>query len=91
MERWLATGQGGAQVIRNGRIALVGALICFLVFFSSVASGAAGLGALFDDVPEMLTLFVAVFLFVAGVLMLEAAEKNGIDTPTPIDPREDLS
>ena len=91
MERWLTTGQGGAHVIRNGRIALVGALICFLVFFSSVAAGAAGFGVLFDDVPEMLTLFVAALLFVAGVLMLEAAEKRGIDTPTPLDPREDLS
>ena len=91
MERWPATGQGGAKVIRNGRIALVGALICFLVFFSSVAAGAAGLGVLFDDVPEMLTLFVAAFLFVTGVLMLETAEKRGADTSMPIDPREDLS
>ena len=88
MERWLAAGQG-AKVIRNGRIALVAALICFLVFFASVAAGAAGLGAVFDDVPEMLTLFLAVFLFVAGVLMLEAAEYRGTDTPIPIDPRED--
>ena len=76
-------------MIRNGRIALAAALICFLVFFSSVASGAAGLGALFDDVPEMLTLFVAVLLFVAGVLMLEAARNRGADTTRPIDQRED--
>ena len=82
-------GQGGAQVIRNGRIALVGALICFLVFFSSVAAGAAGFGALFDDVPEMLALFVAVLLFVAGVLMLEAADSRAINTHRPIDQRED--
>ena len=78
-------------MIRNGRIILVGALLCFLVFFSSVAAGAAGLGALFDDVPEMLALFVAVLLFVAGVLMLEAAGSSGVDTANPIDQWEDQS
>lgn len=61
---------------RTGRIVLVGALICFAVFFGSVAMGAAGLGAAFSDVGEMLTLFAAALLFVAGVLMLEAAEKR---------------
>ncbi|MDE0703985.1 MAG: hypothetical protein OXH59_09705 [Rhodospirillaceae bacterium] len=60
-------------MIRTGRIVLVGALICFLVFFASVALGAAGLGTPFSDVAEMLTLFAAALLFVAGVLMLEAA------------------
>ena len=66
-------------MIRNGRIALIGALICFLVFFGSVSIGAAGFGAVLDDVPEMLTLLVAVLLFVAGVLMLEAVENSGND------------
>lgn len=76
-------------MIRDGRIALIGALICFLVYFGNVTMGAAGFGVFFGDVAEMLALFVAVLLFVAGVLMLEAAE-NRIDDPRqPIDPRED--
>lgn len=75
-------------MIRDGRIALVGALICFLVFFGNVAVGAAGFGVAFGDVTEMLALLASVLLFVAGVLMLEAAE-NRIDDPRqPIDPRE---
>lgn len=71
---------------RQGRIVLFGALACFLVFFSSVAVGAAGLGALFDDVTEMLTLFGASLLFVAGVLMLEAAEKRSGGSRRSINP-----
>ena len=65
-------------MIRTGRIVLVGALICFLIFFTSVALGAAGLGTPFSDVVEMLILLAAALLFVTGVLMLEAAEiRNG--------------
>ena len=67
-------------MIRNGRIVLIGAFICFLVFFGSVSIGAAGFGPVLDDVPEMLTLLVAALLFVAAVLMLEAAENHGADT-----------
>ena len=70
-------------MIRNGQIVLVAALTCFLVFFASLTVGAAGLGPVFDDVTEMLTLFGASLLFVAGVLMLEAAEKgNGGSRPS---------
>ena len=67
-------------MIRTGRIVLVGALICFLIFFASVASGAAGLGTPFSDVAEMLTLLAAALLFVTGVLMLEAAQIRSSNT-----------
>ena len=76
-------------MIREGRIALAGALICFVVFFANVAAGAAGYGVFFGDVAEMLALFAAVLLFVAGVLMLEAAQRRIDDPRQPIDPRED--
>ena len=76
-------------MIRNGRVALAGALICFLVYFGNVALGAAGLGVFLADVPEMLALFVSVLLFVTGVLMLEAAESRTDDPSQPNDPRED--
>ncbi|MDE0330611.1 MAG: hypothetical protein OXL41_01970 [Nitrospinae bacterium] len=66
-------------MLRNGRIVLMCALICFLFYFGSVAVGAAGFGVVLDDVPEMLTLLVAVLLFVAAVLMLEAVENGGKD------------
>lgn len=76
-------------MIHYGRIALVGALICFLIFFGNVATGAAGFGVFFGDVSEMLALFASVLLFVASVLMLEAAE-NRIDNPRqPTHPKED--
>ena len=66
--------------MRNSSLFLIGALLCFLVFFGSVSIGAAGFGAVLDDVPEMLTLLVAVLLFVAAVIMLEAAENSSTDT-----------
>ena len=56
-----------------GRLALIGALLCFLVFFGNVALGAAGAGVFLGDVAEMLTLFAAAILFVIGVLAYEAA------------------
>jgi len=60
----------------KGRLPLIGALICFLAFFGNVTLGAAGLGAPLGDVAEMLTLFLACLLFVAGVLQREAAAKH---------------
>ena len=76
---WLEAGQGDASVIRNGRIVLIGALICFLIFFGNVASGAAGLDTVLGDVAEMLTLLAASLLFVTGVLMLEVADNRNTD------------
>ena len=64
----------------TGRPALLGALACFVVFFGNVSMGAAGLGAPLGDVAEMLTLFAAAVLFVAGVLVREARER---DDPQP--------
>ncbi len=70
-------------MLRHGRTVLAGALICFLAFFGNVALGAAGRGAPLGDIAEMLTLFAASLLFVAGVLIreAEAAARNGSDEP----------
>ncbi len=57
-----------------GGPALFGALLCFLAFFGNVALGAAWHEAVLGDLAEMLTLFAAAILFVAGVLAREAAE-----------------
>lgn len=68
---------------RHGRPALLAALILFAVFFANVVVGAAGGGAPLNDVAEMLTLFAATILFVAGVLKREAETggPNGPDVP----------
>lgn len=62
------TGRGG--------IPLIGALLLFLLFFGNVSAGAAGLGAPLGDVAEMIMLFASAILFVAGVLLREAAAGN---------------
>ncbi len=67
-------------MLRNGRVYLLASLLCFFIFSASVAIGAAGFGAVLDDVPEMLTLLVAVLLFVAAILILEAADNRSNDT-----------
>lgn len=61
----------------RGTAALVAALIVFVGFFGNVAAGAAGVGIYLGDVAEMLTLLVSAVLFVIGVLMREAAARNG--------------
>jgi len=63
----------------RGGPALAAALILFIVFFGNVALGAAGVGVLFGDVAEMLTLFAACALFVAGVLAREATDPRRRD------------
>ena len=65
-------------MLARGRPALIAALACFLVFFANVAVGAAGRPVFLGDVLEMLVLFAAVLLFVAGVLVREAQ-----DGPSP--------
>ncbi|WP_018700371.1 hypothetical protein [Amorphus coralli] len=62
-------------MLRNGGAALIGALICFVVYFANVAIAASGTVPFLGDVPEALMLFAASCLFVAGVLGREAAEK----------------
>lgn len=63
----------------------------FLLFFSNVIAGAAGLGVFLSDVGEMLTLFAACVCFVIALLAYERAatdtqsqseneETNGGDT-----------
>lgn len=45
--------------------------LIFLVFFSNVVAGAAGLGVFLSDVWEMLTLFAACICFVVAMLAHE--------------------
>ena len=55
---------------------LIGALICFVVYFGNVILGSVGAGAPLGDVAEMLVLFVSSMLFVAGILGREAAKER---------------
>ncbi len=48
----------------------------FLLFFSNVIAGAAGLGVFLSDVGEMLTLFAACVCFVIAFLAYERAAKD---------------
>lgn len=61
---------------RNGGPPLLAALVCFVVFFTNVAMGAAGMGIFLGDVAEMLVLFAASIFFVIGVLAREAATRS---------------
>ena len=56
----------------NGNLALMCALALFVLFFTNVAMGAAGMGVFLGDVAEMLTLFASALFFVVGVLAREA-------------------
>lgn len=64
-------------MMAKGRPALFGAMACFSVFLANVVTGAMGAPVFLGDVSEMLTLFAAVLLFVAGVLAREAQEPSG--------------
>lgn len=59
-------------MLRFDRLALFGALILFVLFFTNVSMGAAGRGVFLDDVAEMIVLFGSSILFVIGVLIREA-------------------
>lgn len=63
----------------NGNLALLCALALFVLFFTNVATGAAGLGVFLADKAEMLTLFAAVVFFVVGILAREAAARARAD------------
>lgn len=80
-----------AAMIGTGTPALLGALVCFVVFFANVALGAAGLQVLLGDVAEMLTLFASAILFVVGVLAREAAESGLHEQQGPQDNQQDIS
>lgn len=66
-------------MIRSGRIVPFDALICFFVFFGSVAVGAAGFDRMFSDASEMPTPFVVVLLLVVlptiSTMLLSEANK----------------
>lgn len=64
-------------MLARGRPALIGATAFFAVFFANIATGAAGRAVFLSDVLEMLTLFAAVLLFTAGVLIREAQDPPG--------------
>lgn len=49
--------------------------IIFLVYFSNVVAGAAGVGVFLSDVWEMLTLFIACICFVVAMLAHERSAK----------------
>jgi len=51
---------------RFATLALVGSLICFGIFFTNVAFGAAKKGVFLGDVPEMLMLFASTVLLPDG-------------------------
>lgn len=63
----------------TGTVALLGALICFAIFFANVAMGAAGMGVFMGDLTSMLMLFAASILFVVGILNreMEAVARRG--------------
>jgi len=61
---------------RMGTLCLTAALVIFLIFFGNVAMSAAGMGGFLTDITEMLTLFAAATVFVAGVL----ARENDLNT-----------
>ena len=57
---------------KTGRIALIGAGLLFLIFFSNVSLGAFSGQPFLGDIPEMLTLLASAMLFVVAVLQIEA-------------------
>ena len=63
-------------MLARGRPALIGAAACFAVFFLNIVFGAMGKPVFLTDVLEMLALFAAVLLFVAGVLVREARDSS---------------
>lgn len=50
--------------------------IIFVVFFSNVVAGAAGLGVFLSDVEEMLTLLAACICFVVAMLAYERSARG---------------
>ena len=56
-----------------GRAPIRAAALAFLIFITNVALGAFANRAFLSDVAEMLTLLIAVVLFVAGILIAEAS------------------
>ncbi len=53
----------------------------FLVYFSNVVAGAAGIGVFLSDVGAMLTLFAACICFVIAMLAHERSETGANASP----------
>lgn len=60
----------------RAKVPLFCALVVFLVFFTNVLLGSAGLTSFLSDVGEAVTLFVAVLFFAIGILLAEAEQKG---------------
>ena len=65
----------------NKRSLIIVTCIIFLVFFSNVVAGAAGLGVFLSDVGEMLMLFAACVCFVIAFLAYERAATDTQSEP----------
>ena len=57
----------------------------FLVFFTNVVAGAAGVGVFLSDVEEMLTLFAACVCFVVAMLAYERSAAATAGSPANDD------
>jgi hypothetical protein len=73
-------GEDIGVVTKN--ILVIVTCIIFLVFFSNVMAGAAGIGVFLSDVGEMLTLFAACISFVMAMLGHERSAKSTNARPT---------
>ncbi len=62
-------------------ILVIATCAIFLVFFSNVVAGAAGIGVFLSDVAEMLTLFAACICFVVAMLAHERSVTGKADQP----------
>jgi|GEM_PF-6370489 len=54
--------------------------VIFLIYFSNVVAGAAGLGVFLSDVAEMLTLLAACICFVATMILHEQAAGTRVNS-----------
>jgi hypothetical protein len=62
---------------------LAASFFVFVLYFSNVVLGAFWNAAVLGDVGEMVVLFVASVLFVAGILKKEADRKNAAADKNP--------
>jgi len=62
--------------VTGKNILIIVTCVIFLVFFSNVVAGAAGMGTFLSDVGEMLTLFAACICFVVAMLAHERAQTD---------------
>ncbi len=76
-----------SRISRTGTVALWLSLLAFSVYFLNVlVGGPLGRKPWMSDIGEVLTLFLAVVLFVAGTIAREAQAIAGRDGKTLIEP-----